>query len=248
MVCDVHTHTFPSYMVLPMKLAFFRWGVNSMLGSMYNLRKNSKNFDVSFMHSITLPIADFKDLDFDGWVLECARKYPNIKGFVSPRHLEYLKYKKIYGVKLHRYVQNIDERELNRVFGGLEEKNKIMMFHISSGLAQFDKVTKQYVKMFTNVMASYPNVRVIIPHFTAFDYFLNFDQIYFDTAFVYRHEIQDAVDEHDAAGKIVFGSDFPFHKPDKDYKSKILRLDISKKDKMKILSGNVKTLINRVKA
>lgn len=247
MVYDVHTHTFPTSMVMPMKVLFWRWGVNSMLGSVYNLRKNSKGIDVSFMHSISLPFPEVGDIDFDDWAVKVSREHHGIYGFVSPRHIEYLKYKNIYGVKFHRYVQKIDEFELIRAFNLLEKKKKLMMFHISSKLTDFERVTKDYLKMFTDLMTSYPKVRVIIPHFTAFDYLLNFEQIYFDTAFVHRHQIQDAVEEHNAADRILFGSDFPFSKPDKDYKKKILTLDISKKDKNRILSENARKLVERIR-
>ncbi|MDD5418136.1 MAG: amidohydrolase family protein [Candidatus Nanoarchaeia archaeon] len=246
MYVDVHTHLFSPMWRLNLKAYFLTKGYNSYLASVSNLKSHTKDFEKCFTLSMTVPVAGEYEVDFDDFIYEASKKEDKFLGFVSPRHLEYLKYKNIYGVKFHRYVQNIDRPVLKRAFNLMEKRNQIMNIHISEDLIHFDKITNEYIKMFRELLQSYPNVRVIIPHFTALDKFIDLKQVYFDTALIPRTGIQDFIDEC-GVNKLLYASDFPFTNPDKDYKKKIIPLDTSRKNKMKILRNNAMHLINRVK-
>ena len=158
-----------------------------------------------------------------------------------------------FGIKLQPEFQKffVDDERAFALYENLE-KNKIpVIFHCGVELSSPGEVRSSPDRIL-KVIENFPNMKIIGAHMGGFLMWeevlekLAGKNIYFDTSDsirVMKPDILSSFFEKHGFDKIIYGSDFPMQAP-KEEVDFIKSLEISEENKLKILSGNLKKLLN----
>lgn len=143
---------------------------------------------------------------------------------------------------LHDY-NFFEKREKCYTF--LNDTNGFLLLHCK------DKIRLEYI---SELVKRYPRMNIIVAHLgrnvfedfsfskNIIDTFYNYENVLFDTSTITNNSILLYALHRCGAGKILFGTDFPYEKPSGskigDYYIKIMNLKISDNEKEKILYEN----------
>ena len=213
--------------------------------------------------AVLLPVATkpTQQTIINDWAKEMGDKYENIIPFGSVHpfsedvfeELQRIKEMGLYGVKLHPDYQEffIDDEKVFPVYEKCAELSLPVIFH-----AGWDPLSPDLVhappKASRKAHEAVPQMTMILAHMggmkhweEVLEYIAGLENIYLDTAYTVNFMPTDIFREivlKHGADKILFGSDFPWHKSSME-KEFIESLDFSDEDKKKILGENAKKLL-----
>lgn len=158
-----------------------------------------------------------------------------------------------YGIKFQPEFQNFyfDDESIFYVYEEIEKLQIPLLIHC--GVQLNSKIDpKSSPDRIVKILNKFPSLKIIGAHMGGFLMweeslrFLAGKNIYFDTSDSVRRMRGDLLDKFfykHGFEKIIFGSDFPLEDSKKDIEF-ISSLNISDEDKQKILSGNIKKILN----
>jgi len=213
--------------------------------------------------AVLLPVATkpTQQTIINDWAKEMGDKYENIIPFGSVHpfaedvfeELQRIKEMGLYGVKLHPDYQEffIDDEKVFKVYEKCAELSLPVIFH-----AGWDPLSPDIVhappKASRKAHDAVPQMTMILAHMggmkhweEVLEYIAGLENIYLDTAYTVNFMPTDIFREivlKHGADKILFGSDFPWHKSNME-KEFIESLDFSDEDKKKILGENARKLL-----
>lgn len=154
----------------------------------------------------------------------------------------------LHGVKLHPEFQefNIDEDAMLPVYKALEGKLPVLIH-----MGDEDKTSSSPVRL-AKILDMFPGLVVIAAHFGGYtmweessEYLIG-RNLYMDTssalAFLAPWRAVDMIRKH-GVQKMLFGSDYPMWDHEEELE-RFLRLDLTEKERIAILHGNAKRLLN----
>lgn len=213
--------------------------------------------------AVLLPVATKPSQQkiLNDWVKEIHDENENIIPFGSVHpdaedvfeELYRIKEMGLYGVKLHPDYQDffIDEERVFPVYEKCAELSLPVIFH-----AGYDPLSPDVVHAMPEASKraheAVPSMTMILAHMGGMKHWeevseliAGLDNVYLDTAYTVDFMPTDLfkkiVSKH-GADKILFASDFPWHKSEME-KEFIENLDISDEDKKKILGENARKLL-----
>ena len=237
---DTHVHFFPSALFRAIWKFFERPDENgNVRGWPINYKLPNEEL-VSFLESknvkafTTLNYAHKKGIakELNEWTVEFNKKYDNTIPFgtVWPEDEDREEYVRslfdehdFIGIKTQPLVQNfsVNDERMDSIYELIVDKGKWYYVHAGTAPYRNDYVGFEYFKPF---IEKYPNIKVIVAHFGAFEYrkflklFDKYENLYLDTAMVFipsntfseRKVKQPSKEELlSYQDRILFGSDFP---------------------------------------
>ncbi len=212
--------------------------------------------------SVLLPIATkpSQQTTINNWAV--AQKSDRVIPFGSVHpdapdaleELERIKSLGLKGIKLHPDYQDffIDDEKLIPIYKKCAELDLIVVFH-----AGYDPLSPNVVhakpEASAKVFKQVPNMKMVLAHFGGMNYFDDVEkylvglegEIYLDTAYldgrIDKNQLERIIKNH-GAERILFGSDFPWHKSTMEY-DLIQSLDITEKQKKLILGENAMRIL-----
>ncbi|MDR0800414.1 MAG: amidohydrolase family protein [Endomicrobium sp.] len=157
------------------------------------------------------------------------------------------------GVKLQPEFQNfyVDDERAFALYEELEKLRIPVLFHCGAELSSAGEIRSSPERII-KILEKFSELKVIGAHMGGFLIWeevlekLAGKNLYFDTSDsirVMKRDLLDKLFNKHNFDKIVYGSDFPFGNPEKEI-GFIKSLNISKENKRKILSLNIKSLLN----
>ena len=174
---------------------------------------------------------------------------------MAPERLEELLSYHFYGVKLHPRAQAFDpvDKKYYRLYKKMEDSGKPLLIH-SRKLLPFSpkqlKVNGKYSDpdRIVGLARQFPSLNIIIAHFAnlsakALDSIEKEDNLYIETSIFGTTFIVRMLCRRLGADKIIMGSDAPYSDQEIEM-LKVMKADISKSEREKILSGNIRKLLS----
>ena len=152
------------------------------------------------------------------------------------------------GIKLHPDFQkfNIDDESVEKFYRAAADKLPIL-FHIGDDRYDYSKPQR-----LINMAKKYPKTTFIAAHFGGYrcwdesPIYKGLDNIYFDTCsslpFITPERAKELIELH-GADRFFFATDFPMWDAEGELE-RFNRIPLSDTDREKILSGNIKRLLN----
>ena len=263
MVIDFHTHAFPDA-IAERAIA----GLVKACGNLYEpctdgtvggLLSNMEKFgvDMSVLQPVITKASQLKSLN--EWAKErCTDKiisfgaiYPHTDNYKAD--IDFVCSLGLKGLKFHAEYQNfvLDAPEMLRVYDYAFEKGLIVLHHAGFDPA-YPPPYKSSPKQFANIAKQMRGGVLVAAHlggqkqWQEVEEYIAGTDIYLDTSMGFEYYSSEQflriVKAH-GADKILFGSDAPWSRADKEIAA-IRTLPLSDEDKEKILSGNAKKLLN----
>jgi len=227
--------------------------------SMRKLKSNMTRYGID--KSIIFPFnekgdlvkASLKLLDYrDPHLLPFLRFDPKI---MTPEKLEELLEHGFYGVKLHPRAQSFDpiDSRYYKLYQKIEDSGKPLLIHTRKSTPFSPKLLRTNGKFsdpdrIVGLAKKFPNMNIIIAHFAnlsgdALKAIGKEDNLYVDTSIFGTTFIVKMMCNVLGAEKMVMGSDAPYSDQEIEM-LKVRKADISKSEKEKILSGNIKEILS----
>ena len=227
--------------------------------SMQKLKRNMRKYGID--KSIVFPFNEREDLVKASMKL-LEQKSTSIIPFLrfdpksmAPERLEELLSYGFYGVKLHPRAQAFDpvDKKYYRLYKKMEDSGKPLLIH-SRKLLPFSpkqlKVNGKYSDpdRIVGLARQFPSLNIIIAHFAnlsakALDSIEKEDNLYIETSIFGTTFIVRMLCRRLGADKIIMGSDAPYSDQEIEM-LKVMKADISKSEREKILSGNIRKLLS----
>ena len=185
--------------------------------------------------------------DVNSWIIRlCEKEKSFIPVYYARDDLKPPQNKRYVAVKWH-WVRGISDTKSNYSVLEVPELEEFADNVAELKIPLIFEEEFQFTKIFVE---KFPDVLLIIPHLgalggsplTFLEEFENNDNIYFDTSLSSVPTIKRFI-ERIGCDRIIFGSDLPFSKMDIEL-DKIMRLEIDRKEREKILYRNIERLCN----
>lgn len=158
-----------------------------------------------------------------------------------------------YGIKLHPEFQNfyVDDERAFPLYEEIQKLKLTILLHCGAEISSQGKI-RSTPERILKVMETFPELKIIGAHMGGFLMWkevlekLAGKNIYLDTSDsirIMKKELLEQFFEKHGFDKIIYGSDFPIQDPKEEIEF-IKTLNISEENKQKILSWNIKNLIN----
>ncbi|WP_158095969.1 amidohydrolase family protein [Cloacibacillus sp. An23] len=262
MIIDFHTHVFPNTLAHPAMLKLHEQSrvpyeseakVEDLLSAM-----KEAGVDKSVLLHIATKESQHQH------VLEFAKETNSEKlisfGSVMPGSVSALEYvwkisdEGLKGVKLHTPLQRIDadDERIFPVYDLIRALNLILVFHAGWDATYRDEM-RCSPQMLLNILKNFPGIKIIAAHMgglhmqnEVMEYLAGKADLYFDTAYtadpwIDRPTMEKMIRMH-GAERVLFGSDFPWHKPLHELEF-VDSLGLSSEEKELILGGNARRLL-----
>ena len=262
MVIDFHTHAFPDA-IAERAIAGLIKSSNGIYPSCSNgtvdgLCENMERFgvDLSVVQPVITKASQLKSLN--EWAESiCSDKiisfggiYPHTEDYKAD--IDFVCSLGLKGLKFHVEYQNfnLDDPKMLKIYDYAFEKGLIVLHHAGFDPA-FPPPFKSTPKQFANIAKEMRGGTLIAAHLGGHDQWDEVEEyivgtnIYLDTSMgfeYYSHEQFLRIVKNHGADKILFGSDSPWSRADREIAA-LRALPISESDKEKILSGNAKRLL-----
>ena len=262
MVIDFHTHAFPDA-IAERAIAGLIKSSNGIYppcsnGTVDGLCENMERFgvDLSVVQPVITKASQLKTLN--EWAESiCSDKiisfggiYPHTEDYKAD--IDFVCSLGLKGLKFHVEYQNfnLDDPKMLKIYDYAFEKGLIVLHHAGFDPA-FPPPFKSTPKQFANIAKEMRGGTLIAAHLGGHDQWDEVEEyivgtnIYLDTSMgfeYYSHEQFLRIVKNHGADKILFGSDSPWSRADREIAA-LRALTISESDKEKILSGNAKKLL-----
>ncbi|MDR2399268.1 MAG: amidohydrolase family protein [Endomicrobium sp.] len=264
-IIDAHNHIWPKKVVRKAKeclegCRFVKKLVT--LPTVDNLLKIMDESEIS--KSIVSSIASYprQVVSINNWLFSIKQKrlipFASIHPFFNTFKEELKRIKdNAFGVKLQPEFQNfyVDDEKIFPLYEELQKLNLPVLVHCGAEISALGGVCSySSPKRILRVIKKFPKLKIIGAHMGGFLMWeeslekLAGKNIYFDTSNsirVMKKEVLKQFFVKHGFDKIIYGSDFPIQNP-KEEISFIKVLDISKENKQKILSSNIKKVLSDI--
>jgi predicted TIM-barrel fold metal-dependent hydrolase len=259
-IIDVHNHIWPEKVVSKAKdyLESFTKHKLITLPTADNLLKVMDEASIS--KSIISSIASYPHqvVPINNWLFSIKQKrlipfasmHPFFDGFRE--ELKRIQ-DNAYGIKLHPEFQNfyVDDERAFPLYEELQKLKLTILLHCGAEISSQKEIRSTPEKVL-KVMEKFPELKIIVAHMGGFLMWeevlekLAGKNIYLDTSDsikIMKKELLEQFFEKHSFDKIIYGSDFPIQDPKEEIEF-IKTLNISEENKQKILSWNIKHLLN----
>ncbi len=174
---------------------------------------------------------------------------------MAPERLEELLSYHFYGVKLHPRAQRFDplDKKYYPLYRKMEDSGKPLLMHARKAMPYSPKKLRVNGKYsdpdrIVCLAKDFPNLKIIVAHFAnlsghALNMIAKEDNLYVETSIFGTTFVVRMICENLGAEKIIMGSDAPYSDQEIEM-LKVMKADISKSEREKILSGNIRKLLS----
>ncbi|MDR0956254.1 MAG: amidohydrolase [Endomicrobium sp.] len=257
-IIDAHTHIWPEKIAFKAK-SYLENVINHQIAILPTFDNLLRYMDVAGVSkSVISSVASRPDqvVPINNWLF--SLKYERIIVFAAIHPFLYNfkeELKRIkdncFGVKLQPNFQNfyVNDEKIFHFYEELEKLQLPILLHCGVSYCGDVKSSPDKVE---KIIVKFPNIKIIGAHMGGYLMWkeslevLCGKNLYFDTSDSIRFMKKELLDKfftHHGFERIIYGSDFPIESSKEDINF-IQLLNISEENKQKILSGNIKKLLN----
>ncbi len=163
---------------------------------------------------------------------------------VGPERIRELLGRGFMGVKLHPRAQDFDplDRKYYPIFSEIEEAGKPLIVHTRKEQTPYSDPDR-----IVRLADDFPDLSIIVGHFAfcssvAIDYIKDRRNLYLETSIASSNVVIRLIARKIGVSKIIFGSDSPMSDQEIEL-LKIKKSGLDEKEKERILSGNISSLL-----